>query len=136
MSGSGDAMVDEATERTWPPLAPLVVALGQLPLLLLVPSDVSFTLPASSGLLTLLAGEGLLFLVLAADIVRTRPRLRGLAAFVLATVGFGGVLLVGLRATADLWLVALALVVTMTVAAYLLHRVELLRLGLVGGDEA
>ncbi|WP_255150051.1 hypothetical protein [Halorarius halobius] len=134
MSGSQTTGEAGKTDGGWPSIPVLLVVLGQLPLLLFVSGDVRIGVPVSPELLTLLVGEGVLWLVLAGTVLAQRPRGRGVAAFAVATICFGGLLTIGMEATDRLWALAVTLLVVAAVVAYLLHRVELLRLGLAGGD--
>lgn len=136
MSDEDSANRGRAASAGWPPRPPLLAAIGQLPLLVFVPSDVSLGLPASPGLLTLIAGETALFLGLAGVIIRTTASLRDVGALLVSTAALGSVLALGLATTDALWLVAAAVLATVAVASYGLHRLTLVRLGLVTGESS
>lgn len=115
-----------APDRTGPPLAPTVFALGIVGLLVVVTPDAP---RAPYGQLGIAAGLGAI--VLAGSLVRTEAPFRAAGVFLVSVVVLSAIA-VGLWRTSDgLWLGALGLLLVGGTLSYGLHRYERVRLGLV-----
>lgn len=109
---------------------PYAIVVGQLLLVGLVTPGIDGQPP----LVGVVIGEGILAGVLGVTLVQTQQPQAGIIGFLVAGLILGaGSLLVG-GMTATLWPVTAVLAGGFASGAYTLHRVELIRLGLVGGD--
>lgn len=138
----------ETSGSRWALAGPVVFVLGQLDLLRLPDTaarliaalrdpDLFLTMPldAFGAVVGLIAYELILGAILGASLLVHRPRGRTIAAYAGVTVALGAAVVALIVAEVDLWLVALGLGVSIAALAYLLHRLALVRLGLVAGGE-
>lgn len=114
-------------DRTGPPVVPTAVALGVLGLLLVFPPGMTPTTFVTGAVLVAVAFGGVL--------VRTRSPYRAVGWFI-GSFLVGGVVAAGtLGAGGSIVVAALGLVIAMGTLSYALHRYELVKLGLVGGEQ-
>lgn len=109
---------------------PYIVVVGQLLLIGVVTPGVDGQPPIVGAVI----GEGLLAGLLGVTLAQTQQRAAGLISFLVAGLVLTGGSLFVAGMTAALWPVAAVLVGSLASTAYVFHRIELVRLGLVGGD--
>ena len=91
-------------------------------------------LSGEARLVAIAVAEGGLLAMLAAPLTKTAESTRTVATYAIATLALGGIGWGVLRTGRPAWAAAVAITVVAALAAYSVHRYELVRLGLVTDD--